>query len=371
MTRRLRVGVIFGGRSGEHDVSLRSAQAIMRALDPDRFELVPIGITREGRWITGGDPLRELAAGSRLPLAPPQPGEPAESRAASGAPARVEGMSLDVRGAGWTQGIDVLFPVLHGPFGEDGTVQGLFELADIPYVGAGVLASSVSMDKAVAKRLFAQAGLPQAPWICVLRRDWRREPERVAERVAAEIGFPCFTKPANLGSSVGVVKVHDAGELAAGLDEAARHDRKIVVEAAINARELEVSVLGNDDVLTSVVGEIVPCNEFYDYSAKYIDDSSELLIPAPIEPRQAEAVREIAAEAFRVVDAAGMARVDFFVDRETNALYLNEINTIPGFTAISMYPKLWEASGLPFRDLVTRLIELAIERHRERRAWDG
>ncbi len=263
--------------------------------------------------------------------------------------------------------LDVLFPVLHGPYGEDGTIQGLLELADIPYVGAGVLASALAMDKAVSKRLLAQAGIPVVPWIAVLRRDWRREPERVAARVEREIGYPCFTKPANLGSSVGITKVHHAGELAAAMDEAARHDRKIVIERGIDARELEVSVLGNDDPVASVVGEIVPCHEFYDYEAKYVDDRSALLIPAPISPEEAATIQRLAVEAFRLIDAAGMARVDFFLERGTGRIYLNEINTIPGFTAISMYPKLWEASGLSFRDLVTRLIELALERHAERR----
>jgi D-alanine-D-alanine ligase len=366
MPRRIRLGVIFGGRSGEHDVSLRSAEAIMNAVDPDRFEVVPIGIARDGRWITGADPLHQLADCSRLPLVGPntEPGD-------LSVPAREEHVTLDVRSSAWARDVDVLFPVLHGPWGEDGTVQGLLELANVPYVGAGVLASAVAMDKITSKQVFERAGLPIAPWTWVLRRDWQRDPDRVAEHIDREIGFPCFVKPANLGSSVGISKVHHAGELAGAMNEAAQHDRKIVIEKGLDARELEVSVLGNDDPVTSVVGEIVPANEFYDYDAKYVSDDSKLIIPAPIAAEQSEEVRAIAAQAFKTVDAAGMARSDFFLERPTGKIFLNEINTIPGFTKASMYPLLWEASGLPFRDLVTRLIELAVERHGERQGWPG
>jgi D-alanine-D-alanine ligase len=256
--------------------------------------------------------------------------------------------------------------VLHGPMGEDGTIQGLFEIAGLPYVGAGVLASSVAMDKITAKRLFQQSGLPVGPWIGVLRKEWERNPDAIRDRVGSELGYPCFVKPSNLGSSVGVTKVHDPTELPDAMAEAARHDRRIVVEAAILGRELEVSVLGNDEPISSTVGEIVPAREFYDYEAKYIDDSSELLIPAPITPEQADAVRAIAVDAYKLLDCAGMARVDFFLERDTGRVYINEVNTIPGFTQISMYPKLWEATGMPFGDLVTRLIELAVERYDER-----
>lgn len=360
--RPIRVGVMFGGRSGEHDVSLRSAEAIMRAMDPTRFEVVPIGITREGSWLVGGDPLHKLAETSRLALADgvaheePQP----EQRSAK---------QLDVAEADWVQGIDVVFPALHGPMGEDGSIQGFFELAGIPYVGAGVLSSAVSMDKDVAKRLFLQAGLPVPPWIVVTRKEWQHRPAEVAERVGQEVGYPCFTKPANLGSSVGITKVHAAAELAGAMEEATRHDRKIVIEQGVDARELEISVLGNDELISSVVGEILPANEFYDFDAKYVDEGSELLIPAPITPEQSDLVRSYALQAFRAVEASGMARVDFFLDRQTDRILLNEINTIPGFTAISMYPKLWEASGLPFADLVNRLIELAVERAAEHQGW--
>ncbi|HVB64001.1 MAG TPA: D-alanine--D-alanine ligase family protein [Nitrolancea sp.] len=368
MPMKIRVGVIFGGRSGEHDVSLRSAEAIINAVDRDQFEVVPIGIARDGRWITGGNPLLELADCSQLPLADPESRDLAEVTAI---PARQESLSLDVRSSRWAQDVDVLFPVLHGPWGEDGTVQGMLELANVPYVGAGVLASAVGMDKITSKQLFERLGLPVAPWTSVLRRDWRRDPDAVAEKIEREIGYPCFTKPANLGSSVGIDKVHHAGELAAAMDEAARHDRKILIELGLDARELEVSVLGNDDPVTSVVGEIIPANEFYDFEAKYVDDRSELLIPAAIDASLSEEIRALAIGAFKAIDGAGMARVDFFLERATNHVYLNEINTIPGFTQASMYPRLWAASGLSFRDLVTRLVELAIERHSERQGWPG
>lgn len=362
MTKRnrpIRVGVMFGGRSGEHDVSLRSAEAIMRAMDPTRFEVVPIGITREGSWLVGGDPLHQLAESSRLALADgTAPDDPAQQKPAK---------QLEVAEADWIQGIDVVFPALHGPLGEDGSIQGFFELAGIPYVGAGVLSSAVSMDKDVAKRLFLQAGLPVPPWIVVTRKMWQHQPEEITEQVSREVGYPCFTKPANLGSSVGISKVHSTAELAGAMEEATRHDRKIIIEQGVDARELEISVLGNDELITSVVGEILPANEFYDFDAKYVDERSELLIPAPITSDQSDLVRSYAVRAFRAVEASGMSRVDFFLDRQTDRILVNEINTIPGFTAISMYPKLWEASGLPFSELVNRLIELAVERAADQR----
>jgi D-alanine-D-alanine ligase len=359
---RVRVAVLFGGQSDEHDVSLRSALTIMGALDPAKYDIVPIGITREGRWLAGGDPMAQLTATSPL-FALPSGEQPAAD--ASGDDAGVEaGGALPAVLAG---DVDVIFPVLHGPMGEDGTVQGMFELAGVPYVGAGVLGSSVAMDKAVAKTILAQAGLPQGPWLSVLRKEWEREPDRIALRVAEELGFPCFTKPANLGSSVGIAKIHGPEELAAGMDEAARYDRKLIVERGVDARELEISVLGNDDPIASVAGEIVPCNEFYDYDAKYVDDRSELIIPANIPPGILAEMQRLAVAAFRALDLAGMARVDFFLERGTDRLYLNEVNTIPGFTSISMYPLLWGASGLPISELVDRLIGLAVERHGERR----
>lgn len=359
MPGRLKVGVIFGGQSGEHDVSLRSAQAVMRALDPTRFEVVPIGITREGCWLTGGDPFLHLAMASGLAV----DGEQHTARSPAIALDELVGGTLDIVGTGWARDLDVLFPMVHGPMGEDGTIQGLLELAQIPYVGAGVLGSAVAMDKAVSKHLFAQAGLPVAPWISFVRQEWRHDPAAISDRVRNELGYPCFTKPANLGSSVGISKAHHAGELAACVEQAIQHDRKVIIERGIDARELEVGVLGNDEPRASVVGEIISSHEFYDYEAKYLDDRSRLLIPAEIEPDTAALARSLAVEAFRVTDGSGMARVDFFLERSTGRLYLNELNTIPGFTASSMYPKLWEASGLSLPQLVSRMIDLALERH--------
>lgn len=372
--RRVRVGVVFGGRSGEHDVSLRSAQTVMAALGAAGHEVVPIGVTRQGAWLTSGDPMGELQAQS--PLFALQSGD----RSRGAVLDEVETLSLRARdtaaiavipGNGWAGSIDVVFPVLHGPMGEDGTVQGLFELAGLPYVGAGVMASAVAMDKSIAKQVLAQAGLPQTPWLTVLRKEWARFPETVTADVERELGYPCFVKPANLGSSVGVTKVRDAGELPAAMAEAGRHDRKILIEQGVDARELEVSVLGNDEPIASVVGEVVPGHEFYDYEDKYVDDASQLLIPAPIPAEVSEEVRGLAMRAFRVLDCAGMARVDFFLERQTHRVLLNEVNTIPGFTAISMYPKLWEATGVELLELVQRLIDLAIERHEEQRGDGG
>jgi len=357
---RTRVLVLFGGQSGEHDVSLRSAQTVIGALDPERYEVVPVGITREGRWLTGGDPMAALTAHSPL-FALIHGGDddttsPMESSEATAAlPVVMSGQ------------IDVVFPVLHGPKGEDGTVQGMFELSGIPYVGSGVLGSAVAMDKAIAKTLCAQAGIPQVKWLTVLRRDWERDPDTVMEQVASQIGYPCFTKPANMGSSVGVAKSHNAEELADCIAIAARYDRRIIIEQGVDARELEISVLGNEEPIASVVGEIVPSREFYDYEAKYIDTGSKAIIPAEISAETLAEIQRIAIQAFQALDLAGMARADFFLERSTGQLLLNEINTIPGFTSISMYPLLWEASGLPLPELVDRLIALAIERHREKR----
>ncbi len=361
-TRRVRVAVVFGGQSSEHDVSLRSALTVMGALDPDRYEIVPVGITREGRWLTGGDPHRQLASTS--PLFALGDGAAREEPEPTGAVMTQPGaLPSGLNGAS----VDVIFPVLHGPMGEDGTIQGMFELSGLPYVGSGVLGSALSMDKAMTKTILAQAGLPQGPWRLVARRDWERDPERVTDEIAAEIGFPCFIKPANMGSSVGIHKAHDASELPEAMAAAGMFDRRIVVEQGLDARELEVSVLGNDEPIASVAGEIVPGNEFYDYNAKYVDDTSELLIPAPIDEATMVRVRELAVAAFQALDLAGLARVDFFLERGSGRLFVNEVNTIPGFTSISMYPMLWEASGVPLPELVDRLLELAVERHGERR----
>jgi D-alanine-D-alanine ligase len=363
--RRLRLGVLFGGRSGEHEVSLISAASLLRSLDPAKYEVIPIGITREGQWRVGATP-RELAGQpERLLAAVLDRGQAVTASADPTGPQLVpthpEGQESP------KSRLDVIFPVLHGTFGEDGTVQGLLELADIAYVGAGVLASATGMDKDAMKRLFRDAGLPVVDWMLVLRRDWERSPRACSRRIARALGFPLFVKPANLGSSVGISKVRTSRDLAGALDLAARYDRKIVVEKGLDAREIECSVLGNDQPVASVPGEIIPVNEFYDYEAKYLKEGSELVIPAKLSKSQSREVQELAVRAFRAIDCAGMARVDFLLDRPSGKVYVNEINTIPGFTPISMYPKLWEASGVPYPELIDRLVALALERHAEKR----
>ncbi len=365
MARRLRVGVVCGGRSGEHEVSVASARSVMAAMDRDKYEVVPIGITKEGCWITAADVVKALAAGQT---------ENSQQVALLADPRRTGLVRLDDReGTAETSleaCLDVVFPVLHGTFGEDGTVQGLLELAGIPYVGAGVLGSAVGMDKAVFKDVMQAHGLPIVDHVVIKRKEWDASPERIVEDVASSLGFPVFTKPANLGSSVGICKCQDRASLADGLAEAARYDRKLIVEAAVPAaREIEVSVLGNDDPIVSVPGEVVPSREFYSYEAKYLDegdDASRLLIPAPISSTLTGLVRELAIKAYLAIDCSGMARADFLLSSETDELYVNELNTIPGFTSISMYPKLWEASGMTYRELIDRLIGLALERHRDR-----
>ena len=354
--KRLRVGVLFGGRSGEHEVSLASAASVIRALDPEKYEAVPIGIAKDGRWLVSNSAQKMLPdvlkSGSRVAL-PPDP------TAAALVPIS--------HGAGHPGvAVDVVFPVLHGTFGEDGTVQGLLELAGLPYVGAGVLASAVGMDKDVQKRLFEQAGLPIVPFLAVRRSEWERERKVILRQIQRKFRFPLFVKPATLGSSVGMTRVTTAKELPAAMDLAAEFALKTIVERGVNAREIEVSVLGNDDACASVPGEIVPHREFYDYAAKYLEEGTRLVIPAPLTRKQAAAFRNLAVRAFRAIDGAGMARCDFFLERRTGKILVNELNTIPGFTAISMYPKLWEASGLPYPKLLDRLIELALESHREK-----
>jgi D-alanine-D-alanine ligase len=350
-TQKLRIGVVFGGRSGEHEVSLRSARSVIDAIDQTRYEVVSIAIDKQGRWLAGPDSLLHLSGGDA-----PTSMSGAVMATSSNLVPRAETL----------RAVDVVFPVLHGPYGEDGTVQGLLELADIPYVGCGVMASAVAMDKATCKAVFATAGLPQVPFVVIKRKRWAAEVEAVLAEVEAQLAYPMFVKPANLGSSVGVSKAKERNGLIRALDEAARYDRKLVVEQGIDAREIEVSVLGNDEPMASVPGEIVPSREFYDYAAKYIDEDSALLIPAPISDELTAQVRSLAVQAFLAIDGAGMARVDFLLDRQSNRLYLNEVNTIPGFTNISMYPKLWEASGIPYTQLMDRLIELALERHHDK-----
>jgi D-alanine-D-alanine ligase len=347
---RTRLAILYGGRSAEHQVSVVSARSVMEALDPDRFEVVPIAITRAGAWLLP----------DRSPL---------ELTASDGALPEVEaaGTELAVRPEQGVGGVDVVFPILHGPFGEDGTVQGLFELADLPYVGSGVLASALAMDKAMAKVVLAQAGLPQAPYLVVPERDWRADPDRVAAEVDGRLAYPLFTKPARLGSSIGISKVKTPDGLAAGLADAFAHDTKALVEQGIPARELECGVLGNDAPEASVVGEVVPGHEFYDFEAKYLDESLKLEIPAPVPGAVRDRVRELSLRAFQALDCEGFARVDFFYEEATGRVLLNEVNTIPGFTPKSMFPMLWAASGLSYPDLVGRLVDLAVERHAARR----
>lgn len=363
---RIRVGVVFGGRSGEHEVSLVSAQSIMKALDSSKYEVIPIGVSKQGTWVVGADPKKFLPAPEEQKRLDVAPAEAAGKTAVVGDPSHQGMILLDRQNAHQQVKLDVVFPIMHGTYGEDGTLQGLLEMADLPYVGCGVMASAVGMDKTAAKRLFRDAGLKIAPFREYLRRDWRENPDQVIADLEAHLAYPCFVKPVNSGSSVGVSKAHDRGELSAAFDLAAKYDRKILVEASINGRELEVSVLGNDKPIASIPGEIVPCNEFYDYKAKYVDDRSELRIPAPIDAAKTAEIREMAVRAYRALDCAGMARVDFFLDRDTGELVLNEVNTIPGFTSISMYPKLWEATGISYGDLVTRLIDFAFERYNDR-----
>jgi D-alanine-D-alanine ligase len=361
--KKVRVGLLFGGRSGEHEVSLTSAMSVLKALDPDKYEVVLIGITRDGGWRLGAAAREAEVQALRQVLDEGQPVTPSADPSQPGL--------VPLYSPSWSAGsgratVDVVFPVLHGTFGEDGTVQGVLELAGIPYVGAGVLGSAAGMDKDVMKRLFRDAGLPVVPWVLAWRREWEREPARVRRQIEREIGYPLFVKPANLGSSVGISKVHKRVELAPALDLAAQYDRKILVEKAVAGREIECAVLGNECPEASLPGEVIPVNEFYDYEAKYIKEGSELIIPAKLTPRQTKQVREFSVRAFQAIDCAGMARVDFLLERRTGRVFVNEINTIPGFTPISMYPKMWEASGVPYPKLVDRLIELALERQQEK-----
>jgi D-alanine-D-alanine ligase len=352
--KRLRVGVLFGGRSGEHEVSLASAASVIRGLDPDKYEAVPIGISKEGHWLIGSAAQKllpdVLKGGRRVMMA----ADPTDAGL----------IPLDRNEMG--QQLDVVFPVMHGTYGEDGTIQGLLDLAGLPFVGAGVLGSAIGMDKDVAKRLLLQAKIPVVPWVTVYRADWERDPSAVQKQIERKFPYPLFVKPAALGSSVGMSKVHSRKELAPALDLASEFAMKILVEQAVNAREIEVSVLGNHDPKASIPGEIVPHREFYDYTAKYLEEGTALIIPAKLNPTQIKKIQAMAVAAFRTLELLGMARVDFFLEKKGSKLYLNEVNTIPGFTSISMYPKLWEASGIPFRELIDRLISLALEVHQEK-----
>jgi D-alanine-D-alanine ligase len=353
-SRKLRVGVLFGGRSGEHEVSLASAASIIRGLDPQKYEAVPIGITKEGHWLIGAGAQKMLPEVLRTGQRVVMSADPTESAL----------MPLD--GSPRGQKLDVVFPVIHGTFGEDGTMQGLLELAGLPFVGAGVLGSAIGMDKDVAKKLMQVAGIPVVPWIAVQRADWEHQPKEIRRGIEKKFKYPVFVKPATLGSSVGMTKVHSRAELGPALDLAAEFAIKIMVERAVSAREIEVSVLGNHDPRASIPGEIVPHREFYDYAAKYLEEGTQLLIPAKLTKSEVKKVQAMAVTAFRALELSGMARVDFFIDKRGGKIFLNEVNTIPGFTSISMYPKLWEANGIPFRELISKLIDLALEQHREK-----
>jgi len=406
--KKLRVGILFGGRSGEHEVSLLSAASVVDAIDKTKYEVVPIGITKQGRWVVAGHAeqlLRSGNGGTHEPrhlragdpettpgaallkkgeaiIVPPVPSEdhatgslvPFETEAAMAtAHGGSSTTSMQVRRpADHAVAVDVIFPVLHGTFGEDGTIQGLLELADIPYVGAGVLGSAAGMDKDIMKQLFRSAGLPIVKHVTVLRHDWQTDPKRVQRLIESKLKYPVFVKPANLGSSVGISKAHDRSELAGAMNTAAEFDRKIVIEQGVGgkhgkARELECSVLGNDVPEASVAGEVVPGKEFYDYAAKYLEEGSDLLIPAPLTKAQMKQVQTMAIKAFQAVDCSGLARVDFLMDPKSKKIYVNEINTMPGFTAISMYPKLWAASGVAYPKLIDRLIQLGLERHADKK----
>ena len=369
MSDKLKVAVLFGGRSGEHEVSIMSARSVIAALDPEKYDIIPVGISRQGAWVIGVDPLqaleREDFTGMQSAAIFADPSK--KGLWAAEPPAlRVETQPTTLA---TLSRVDVVFPVLHGTFGEDGTVQGLLELAGVPYVGGGVLNSALAMDKIVFKGVVQACGLPTPDYVWATRRQWLAEPERIMDEVEAKFGYPVFTKPANLGSSVGICKGHHREELRAGLDEAARYDRRIMAEWAVpEAREIEVSVLGNESPSASVPGEVVPSREFYDYVSKYLDageNASGLLIPALLDAKMTQHIQELAIAAYRAIDGAGMARVDFLLSRETGELYLNEINTIPGFTSISMYPKLWAASGVPYARLLDWLIDLALDRFQE------
>src|SRR5882724_7708983 len=384
--KKLKIGVLFGGRSGEHEVSLLSAASVLNAIDKNKFEVVPIGITKSGKWVTEAHAERLLGA---------KPADASAKHLRAGDPDATPGAALLARGEGIivppmpaadslvpfhraasstdaSINVDVIFPVLHGTFGEDGTIQGLLELADIPYVGAGVLGSAAGMDKDVMKQLFAAAGLAIVKHVTILRSHWEKDPKKVTRTIESKLKYPMFVKPANLGSSVGISKAHDRKELGPAIAVAAGYDRKIVIEQGVGgkkqkARELECSVLGNDEPKASTVGEIIPCAEFYDYSAKYLDEGSQPVIPAKISKKQMKEVQEMAVRAFLAVDCSGLARVDFLMDPKKGKIYLNEINTMPGFTSISMYPKLWAASGLAYSELIDRLVQLALQRHEEKK----
>lgn len=367
--KKIRVAVLYGGRSGEHEVSLRSAASVIRNLDSERYEIVPVSIDKDGKWRINDLSLIQKA-GDTLPVykdvpmvvMPPNP--PADGS---------QGSSLvSLGGTGAPRSVDVVFPAMHGTFCEDGTIQGLFELADVAYVGCGVLSSAVGMDKEVAKRLVRDAGIPIVPFVSVRADTWKKNANALKAKIAGDLGYPCFVKPANAGSSVGVHKVKQAADLDAAMADALRYDTKVLVEKAISAREIELSVLENidgGDPLVSLPGEVTPTHEFYSYEAKYLDENGAALqIPAKLAPEQLKLAQKIARDAFQALECEGMARVDLFLDKVTGEFYFNEVNTLPGFTSISMYPKMWEASGIAYGELLSRLVDLAVARHERKKS---
>ncbi len=370
MDRKLKVGIIFGGRSGEHEVSCCSAASVMQAINQEKYTIIPIGITKQGKWISPQETLKTLSSGriegeSNVVLL----NDPANKALLN----LTQNKRIDNR---YQEKLDVIFPVLHGPYGEDGTIQGLLELADIPYVGAGVAASAISMDKELMKTIFQQKNLPVLKWMTIKRKEWRQDRKQIITLIQKNFDYPVFVKPTNLGSSVGISKVKNEKELEKAIDIASSYDRKILVEQGLEEiREIECGILGNDEPSPSVLGEIKPAGEFYDYDSKYLNRKTQLIVPANLSTEVTHQIQEIACRAFKAIDAAGMARVDFFVTREENRIYLNEINTIPGFTSMSMYPRLWEATGIPYPRLIEQLIQLALERHQDKNknkiAYDG
>ncbi|MFZ5968828.1 MAG: D-alanine--D-alanine ligase [Bacillota bacterium] len=369
MAKKINVAVVFGGKSGEHEVSLMSATSIIRAMDKEKYNIIPLGITKEGNWMIYNGPVEKIESGEwegiSNKLLQDNPAKHVFSVIPLGNQKSESSLECIPQNLG--EQIDVVFPVLHGPYGEDGTIQGLLEMANIPYVGAGVLASAVGMDKVFAKRLFEMAGLPMGKYCVIMRKKWKEDHETYIRMIEENFTYPVFVKPANLGSSVGISKAHDRDEFIKGVEEAAKHDRKILIEEFISCRELECGVLGNDEPMASVVGEIVPSHEFYDYEAKYFDDGkSKMIIPADIPEEKAQEIRELAVRGYKAIDCSGLGRVDFFMEKGTQNIYINEINTMPGFTKYSMYPLLWANTGLPYDQLIDRLIELAIERHQDK-----
>lgn len=364
--KKKNIAIIFGGQSGEHEVSLMSATSVLKAIDKEKYNIIPMGITREGSWMLYRGPFDKIESGEWEELAVKLLQDNPKDNSFSIVPLgkdKLTGLPPVL-----SDKIDVIFPVLHGPFGEDGTIQGLFEMADIPYVGAGVLASSVGMDKIISKRIFELEGLPMGQYLVIMRNNFLKEKEETLKIVEESFEYPVFIKPANLGSSVGISKARDRNELMAGLMEAAKHDRKILVEEFIDCREVECAVLGNDDPKPSVLGEILPSHEFYDYESKYFDDGkSKLIIPAQLPEEVSREIRAMAVRAYKAIDCSGLARVDFFIEKNTNKVYINELNTMPGFTKYSMYPMLWQATGLPYKDLIDKLIELAEERYGDKK----